>query len=328
MLLPRRTSARTYIPAYLTLFKSGELAKKEKLAEQHLENCDLCARYCYVNRRQTTKGAVCRTGSSAIVHSFGPHHGEEKPLRGWNGSGTIFFSWCNLRCVYCQNWSISHKGIGTAVSASEIAQMMLSLQSKGCHNINLVSPSHVVPQIIAAVREAAEGGLRLPLVYNTGGYDSPEALALLDGIIDIYMPDMKYGNSELALKYSKVPNYVQVNRRAVKEMHRQVGDLVLDENGIAQRGLLVRHLILPENLAGTDSVLAFLAQEISPSTYLNLMAQYEPCYRAEVYPPLDRSITREEYLFALRLAEKYGLNLETSTELTWRKLFSLSSESQ
>ena len=296
-----------FTPAYLKLFESGKLASREELAYQHLADCDLCARYCHVNRRQTTKGAVCRTGERAVVYSYAPHHGEEEPLRGWNGSGTIFFSWCNLRCVYCQNWEISHKGQGREVKPNQIADMMLSLQARGCHNINFVSPSHVVAQIIAAVHIAAQRGLRLPLVYNTGGYDSPEALALLDGIIDIYMPDMKYGDSALALKYSKVVNYVEVNQAAVKEMYRQVGDLVMDENGIAQRGLLVRHLVLPKNLAGTDKVLAFLAQSLSPNTYLNLMAQYYPCYRAETYPPLDRPITREEYSQALRWAQEWGL---------------------
>ena len=197
---------RDFTPAYLQLFESGELAWREELAYQHLADCDLCSRYCHVNRRQTTKGAVCRTGELAVVYSYAPHHGEERPLRGWNGSGTIFFSWCNLRCVYCQNWEISHKGQGREVNPHQLADMMLSLQARGCHNINFVSPSHVVAQIIAAVHLAAQRGLRLPLVYNTGGYDSPEALALLDGIIDIYLPDMKYGSSALALKYSKVAN--------------------------------------------------------------------------------------------------------------------------
>jgi putative pyruvate formate lyase activating enzyme len=245
---------------------------------------------------------VCRTGERAIVNSFGPHHGEENPLRGWQGSGTIFFSWCSLRCVFCQNWEISQKGIGREVEPAELAGMMLQLQAQGCHNINFVTPSHVVAQIIAAVDIAAQQGLNIPLVYNTGGYDSPEALALLDGIIDIYMPDMKYGDSRLARQYSKVRNYVEVNFAAVKEMHRQVGDLQLDVNGIAQRGLLVRHLVLPANIAGTDKVLAFLAEEISTNTYLNLMDQYYPCYRADDYPLLARPITRNEYNQALQLA--------------------------
>lgn len=295
-------------PAYLALHDSGELANRVELAYHHLEDCDLCARYCHVNRRQTIKGAVCRTGELARVYSFGPHHGEENPLRGWNGSGTIFFSWCNLRCVFCQNWEISHKGFGEEVTPEELADMMLKLQSQGCHNINLVSPSHVVAQVIAAVAIAAKNGLRLPLVYNTGGYDSLEALQLLDGIIDIYMPDMKYGDSTLARKYSKVRNYVEVNQAALKEMHRQVGDLVLDDRGIALRGLLVRHLVLPEDIAGTEQVLAFLANEISKHTYLNLMDQYRPCYRAADNPPLDRPLTSGEYRTALELAKQYGLN--------------------
>ncbi len=298
----------SFMPAYHALVKTGELAQRAKQAYQHLEDCDLCARYCHMNRRQTIKGAVCRTGERAIVNSFGPHHGEEDPLRGWNGSGTIFFSWCSLRCVFCQNWEISQKGMGREVEPAQLAEMMLQLQSQGCHNINFVTPSHVVAQIIAAVDIAAQQGLNVPLVYNTGGYDSLEALALLDGIIDIYMPDMKYGDSRLARQYSKVRDYVEMNFAAVKEMHRQVGDLQLDANGIAQRGLLVRHLVLPANIAGTDKVLAFLAREISTNTYLNLMDQYHPCYRADEYPLLARPITGAEYDQALKLAEQHGLH--------------------
>jgi putative pyruvate formate lyase activating enzyme len=260
-----------------------------------------------MNRCQTIKGAICRTGERAIVNSYGPHHGEEDPLRGWHGSGTIFFNWCSLRCVFCQNWEISQKGHGQEVEPTQLADMMLHLQAQGCHNINFVTPSHVVAQIIAAVDIAAKQGLNLPLVYNTGGYDSPEALALLDGIIDVYMPDMKYGDSKLARQYSKVRNYVEVNFAAVKEMHRQVGDLQLDAHDIAQRGLLVRHLVLPANIAGTDKVLAFLARDISTNTYLNLMDQYHPCYRADEYPRLARPITRAEYAHALKLAEQFGL---------------------
>jgi putative pyruvate formate lyase activating enzyme len=300
--------AREFVPAYVPLLESGELARRVELAYRHLEDCDLCARYCHVNRRLTTEGAVCRTGERAVVASYGAHHGEEDCLRGARGSGTIFFSWCNLRCVFCQNWDISQKGIGRAAEPAEIAGMMLELQRQGCHNINLVTPSHVVAQIIAAVHEAAKRGLRVPLVYNTGGYDSPEALALLDGIVDIYMPDMKYGDSALARKYSKVRNYVEVNQAAVREMHRQVGDLALDERGIALRGLLVRHLVLPGGIAGTDKVLAFLAGEISRETYLNLMDQYRPCYRADEYPEIDRPITSEEYRAALATAARLGLN--------------------
>jgi putative pyruvate formate lyase activating enzyme len=295
-------------PDYLSLAESGELALRVSSAWRQLEDCDLCARYCHMNRLETVKGAVCRTGERAVVHSRGPHYGEENPLRGRNGSGTIFFSWCNLRCVFCQNWDISQKGQGREVEADELADMMLELQAQGCHNINFVSPSHVVAQIIAAVEIAAGKGLGLPLVYNTGGYDSLEALQLLDGIIDIYMPDMKYGDTEKVHHFSHVRDYVEVNRAAVREMYRQVGDLTLDENGIALRGLLVRHLVLPENISGTDRVLEFLAKEISPATYLNLMDQYRPCYRADENPPLDRPITSRDFSGALGWAESLGLH--------------------
>ena len=297
-----------FAPAYLTLLENGMLAERASAVWRQMKDCDLCARYCHTNRLQSRKGAVCRTGEHAVVHSFGPHHGEEDPLRDSSGSGTIFFSWCNLRCNYCQNWDISHKGTGREVGLDELAEMMLTLQRQGCHNINLVSPSHVIAQIISAVEIAARKGLHLPLVYNTGGYDSPEALALLDGIIDIYMPDMKYGDSSLARRHSRVRNYVEINQKAVKEMYRQVGDLVLDEHGIAQRGLLIRHLVLPENIAGTEQVLAFIAREISTSTYLNLMEQYHPCYRAWENPPLDRPLWAGEFEAAIATAAKHDLH--------------------
>ena len=297
----------TFNPSYVALSRSGELAKRARDARHHLEDCDLCARYCHVNRLESTRGAVCRTGEHAVVSSFGPHHGEEDCLRGRNGSGTIFFSWCNLRCVYCQNWEISWKGEGDEMAAQELAKIMLNLQALGCHNINFVSPSHVIAQILEAVAIAAERGLRVPLVYNTGGYDSLEALTLLDGVIDIYMPDMKYGDRELAHKYSHIRDYVRHNQAVVREMHRQVGDLVLDEDGVAQRGLLVRHLVLPEGIAGTEEVVRFLAEEISPDTYLNLMDQYRPCFKAGQFPEIDRPLTSEEYQEALELTRRYGL---------------------
>ncbi len=295
-------------PGYVALARSGEFASRVTRAWRHMKDCDLCARYCRINRLETTKGAVCRTGDRAIVHSYGPHHGEEDPLRGSRGSGTIFFSWCNLRCVYCQNWEISQKGMGRVVDIDELAAMMLNLQERGCHNINFVTPSHVVAQIIAAVGVAAAQGLRVPLVYNTGGYDSIEALRLLDGIVDIYMPDVKYSASDEAHRYSHVRDYVAINRAAVKEMHRQVGDLVLDESGIAVRGLLVRHLVLPGDVSGTADVLRFLAQEVSPDTYVNLMDQYRPCYRAGENPPLDDTLTRNDYARALGQARELGLS--------------------
>ncbi|MEJ2132103.1 MAG: radical SAM protein [Gammaproteobacteria bacterium] len=293
-------------PGYLTVQRCGILARRAATAWEHMRACDLCARYCRVDRIEGIKGAVCRTGERAVVHGYGAHHGEEDPLRGTRGSGTIFFSWCNLRCVYCQNWEISHEGVGRQVTAEGLADIMLSLQHAGCHNVNLVSPSHVVAQILAAVEIASERGLDVPLVYNTGGYDSLEALQLLDGVVDIYMPDMKYDDPLLARQYSKVRDYASVNRTAVKEMHRQVGDLVLDENGIAVRGLLVRHLVLPNGVASTREVLTFLAEEISTDTYLNLMDQYRPCYRAGRHPPIARRITSEEYERALRLARNLG----------------------
>jgi putative pyruvate formate lyase activating enzyme len=306
--MPSHPSAPSFKPCYLPLWHRGELQLRASEAHRHLANCDLCARYCLVDRFETTQGAVCRTGARAVVHSFGAHHGEEDPLRGVRGSGTIFFSGCSLRCVFCQNWEISQKMAGRTMHAEELAAIMLRLQSQGCHNVNLVTPSHVVAQIIEALCIAVPKGLHLPLVYNTGGYDSLEALALLDGIVDIYMPDMKYGDARIARRFSKVRDYVEVNRAAVKEMYRQVGDLELDEHGIARRGLLVRHLVLPRQLAGTEAVLAFLAREISAETYLNLMDQYHPCYRADEYPPLDRPLTAAEYREALRLAARYRLS--------------------
>ncbi len=301
-------AAKTLEPAYRRLARAGLLAERAREAWLHLRDCDLCARYCHSDRIADVRGAVCRTGERALVYSAGPHHGEEDCLRGTRGSGTIFFSFCNLRCVYCQNWDISWRGEGREVSTEELAAIMLRLQANGCHNINFVTPSHVVAQIIAAVDLAAAEGLALPLVYNTGGYDSPEALALLDGVIDIYMPDMKYGDAKLAHRYSHVRDYVRVNQAAVREMHRQVGDLAIDEQGLAWRGLLVRHLVLPNRVAGSEEVLRFLAEDISPNTYLNIMDQYRPCYRAGDDPVLERPIDAQEFQETLALARRYGLD--------------------
>lgn len=291
--------------AYLSLLRSGELEERVEAAYGRLEACDICPRRCGVNRRAGELG-ICRTGEQALVSSVGPHFGEESPLVGWGGSGTIFFSWCNLQCQYCQNAAISQLGQGDPVSPEELASSMLSLQRHGCHNVNLVSPSHVVPQILAATLLAAQAGLRLPLVYNTGGYDSLETLALLDGVVDIYMPDVKYAGAAVGERYSRVREYPAINQAAVREMHRQVGDLFVDEQGIALRGLLVRHLVLPEGLAGTSEVVRFLAS-LSRDTYLNVMDQYRPCYKASHLPPLDRPITRAEYQEAVRLAQEAGL---------------------
>jgi putative pyruvate formate lyase activating enzyme len=227
---------------------------------------------------------------------------------GRGGSGTIFFTYCNLRCCFCQNYSISQMGEGHAVGAEKLAEMMLALQRKGCHNINFVSPTHVVPQILEALELAAESGLSVPLVYNSGGYDSVETLRLLDGVVDIYMPDMKYGDAEAGGRLSGIEDYPDRNREAVREMHRQVGDLALDDDGVAVRGLLVRHLVLPRGLAGTAEVCRFLSREISADTYINVMAQYHPCYRASDVPELGRSLSGEEFSEAVRIARKSGLH--------------------
>jgi putative pyruvate formate lyase activating enzyme len=293
-------------PGYLSLLANGELSRRVDAAYVRLEKCDICPLRCDVDRTRGELG-VCQTGVLAQVSSFGPHPGEERPLSGWRGSGTIFFARCNLRCVYCQNADISQLSSGQEVSPAELADVMLELQVRGCHNINLVSPSHVLPQILAAVELAAQQGLTLPLVYNTGGYDSLETLALLDGVVDIYMPDMKFGDAEVAYKYSKVRDYPQVNQAAVLAMQRQVGDLQIDEDGLATRGLLVRHLLLPGALAGSEEVFKFLAEQVSKNVYVNIMAQYHPAFHACDYPELNRRIRPEEYREAVALAQRYGL---------------------
>ena len=296
--------------AYLALHRSGELRKRAVTAYQRLTDCDLCANHCYVNRLMNPDRARCRTGEHAVVCSVGPHHGEEGPLSGRRGSGTIFFGWCNLGCVFCQNWQISHQGEGREMDSKALADQMLSLQAAGCHNINFVSPSHVIPQILSALVLAAEHehGLKLPLIYNSGGYDSAEGLALMDGVIDIYMPDMKFADSQLAAPYLGVDDYAEVNRSAVLEMHRQVGDLTLDGANVARRGLLVRHLVLPEGLAGTEQTLTFIAEQLSRNTYLNLMDQYRPCFQAHRFPGLDRRPNRSELHEARAIARRLGLH--------------------
>ena len=272
-----------------------------------LEDCHLCPRHCGVDRLAGESGK-CHVSNQALVSSYGPHFGEEAPLVGRHGSGTIFFTYCNLRCAFCQNYTISQLGEGSAVSKEGLAEMMLSLQAKGCHNINLVSPTHVLPYILEALEVAVGGGLHLPLVYNSGGYDSVETLRLLEGIVDIYMPDMKYSDDRIAEQLSGIKDYPRVNRAAVKEMHRQAGDLHIDKQGIAQRGLLVRHLVLPNGLAGTEDTITFLAQEVSPDTYLNVMAQYHPCHQAFDIPQLSRPVSSEEFRHAIELARQQGLD--------------------
>lgn len=291
--------------AYLGM-KRRELWERVSRAERMLEKCSLCPRNCEVDR---TSGEVgfCKTGNRPFVSSWGPHFGEEKPLVGRFGSGTIFFGHCNLGCVFCQNWTISHMGEGEEISFERLAKIMEDLQGMGCHNINLVTPTHQMPMILRSLAIAVEKGLTLPIVYNCGGYESPEALKLLNRIIDMYMPDFKYADPEMALKYSKVKNYPERAKASLKEMHMQVGDLVMDGRGIARRGLLVRHLVLPEDIAGTGEVMAFIAEEISKDTYLNIMDQYSPCYEASEHPPLNRKITREEYATAVRKAQHHGI---------------------
>lgn len=294
------------IPGYIKLYQEGELRRRVQEFRTRLASCELCPRKCRVNRLAGEKGS-CRTGVRAVVSSFGPHFGEEAPLVGRHGSGTIFFTHCNLRCLFCQNYSISQLGEGVEVTAEELAGMMLALQARGCHNINFVSPTHVIAQIMEALEIAVARGLKVPLVYNTGGYDSVETLKLLDGVVDIYMPDMKYADEETAWQLSGIHNYPEINRAAVKEMHRQVGDLVVDEDGIAVRGLIIRHLVLPGGLAGTAQIMEFIARELSPNSYVNVMAQYRPCYKAYQHPLLSRSITREEFTAAVREARRAGL---------------------
>ncbi len=292
--------------AYLTLHKQGELAKRIAAARGRLSPCRVCPRQCKVDRLADEKG-VCRTGAKAVISSYAPHFGEESPLVGSGGSGTIFLTHCNLLCVFCQNYEISHLGQGVETDEGQLASMMVSLQRQGCHNINFVTPSHVVSQIIAALPKAINKGLTVPLVYNSSGYDEVETLQLLHGIFDIYMPDFKFWTRDSAKRFAKAPDYPEVARKAILEMHRQVGDLVLDKEGVATRGLLVRHLVMPGGLDETRGIVRFLAREVSVGTYVNIMDQYRPCGRAHQYSPIDRRLTNDEFQEALKLAGEAGL---------------------
>jgi len=295
---------KDFKPAYL-LLPGGVLKERVMIAERILRECTLCPRNCRVDRHHLKKG-FCKTGDLPFVSSYNPHFGEEAPLVGSHGSGTIFFSGCNLGCIFCQNYSISHLLEGTEVSLERLAGMMLELQGLGCHNINLVTPTHQVPMILGALEIAVGKGLSIPLVYNCGGYESVETLRLLDGIVDIYMPDIKFADSKIGFRYTKARNYFQKAKAAVREMHRQTGDLVMDSSGLALRGLLVRHLVLPNNLAGTRKVLEFIAS-VSKNTYINIMDQYHPCYKAVGDPELGRRITRTEYEEAVEAALDLGI---------------------
>ena len=296
----------SFFPAYRGLCADGELLRRKEAALALLSCCTLCPRRCRVNRLAGEKG-FCRTGRLAVVAAHHPHFGEEGVLVGQGGSGTIFFSNCNLGCVFCQNYAISHLGEGEEVAAAELAAMMVGLEQQGCHNINLVTPSHVVPQILEALPLAIEAGLSVPLVYNSSGYDSVETLRLLDGIIDIYMPDFKFWQSGSGRRYAKAADYPETARQAILAMHGQVGDLTMNNEGLAEHGLLVRHLVMPEGLAETREILGFLSRQVSPHTYVNIMDQYRPCGQAMHLPPLDRMLLPEEYRQAQELARAVGL---------------------
>ena len=293
-------------PAYIATFRNGLLKEKIEKAYDLLRSCTLCPRRCKVDRMSGQTG-FCKTGASAYVSSYNPHFGEEAPLVGSQGSGTIFFTHCNLLCIFCQNYDISHEGYGREKSHEQLASMMLQLQNAGCHNVNFVTPSHVVPQILAALEKAIEEGLSVPLIFNTGGYDNVETLKILEGIFDIYMPDFKFWDPEIADATCKAKDYPEMARRAIIEMHRQVGDLEIDEAGIARRGLLIRHLVLPSGLAGTREIMKFIAKGISSNTYVNIMPQYRPCGRASEMEELSIRLSADDYNNALQAAEEEGL---------------------
>jgi putative pyruvate formate lyase activating enzyme len=295
------------LPLYLEKLTPVDLKYKfEKLLELQKE-CRICPRQCLARRHEGEIGE-CRSTDELVISSVNPHFGEEPPLVGTHGSGTIFFTNCNLKCEFCQNYDISQLGSGSIISVKQLAEAMLKLQRMGCHNINFVTPTHFTPQIANALLLAIENGLEVPLVYNCGGYESVETLKLLDGIIDIYMPDIKYSDSNLAQKYSGISDYWEVVKLAIKEMHIQVGDLRISKRGIAQRGLLIRHLILSEGISGSEKVIDFIADEISTDTYVNIMDQYHPAYKAFEYKELNRRITNDEFLQVVRYAENKGLH--------------------
>jgi putative pyruvate formate lyase activating enzyme len=294
-------------PSYLRLYREGKLQSRIDRALELMRDCSLCPRECHVDRLSGELG-FCRTGKKARVASLHAHFGEESPLVGTGGSGTIFFRSCNLLCYFCQNYDISHNAEGGEVEPKNLADMMLSLQKQGCHNINLVTPSHVVPQILQGLLSAIERGLKVPLVYNTGGYDKVETLKILEDVFDIYMPDFKFWEERWSEKFCKAPDYRKIAAAAITEMHRQVGDLLIDESGIAEKGLLVRHLVMPNDVSSTKEVMTFLADKISEDTYVNVMDQYHPCGKATLDPAINRRLTRKEYAEAVRLTRKAGLH--------------------
>ena len=292
-------------PSYLNL-EENELDKRIEKSYKLLSPCQVCPQNCGVNRLEGEKG-FCHSGKEIIISSYNVHFGEEPPLVGNFGSGTIFFTNCNLRCVYCQNYPISQLGNGNKVSLLKLAEIMLALQKRKCHNINLVTPTHFVPQILKSLKIAIKMGLHIPIVYNTSSYESVETLELLKGIIDIYLADARYADDKIAEKYSAATNYFEVMKKSLTEMYRQVGNLIVDKEGIAHSGLIVRHLVLPEDLSGTKKIMHFIAKKISLYIYISLMAQYFPAYQAGQFPPLSRRINREEYSKALRAFKEEGL---------------------
>ncbi|MGD9016704.1 MAG: radical SAM protein [Desulfobacterales bacterium] len=303
---PIITEAKMGQASYITAWKSGTLHRRVERARERLRKCDLCPRMCLVDRLAGETG-FCRTGVRAVVSSVSSHFGEEPPLVGDGGSGTVFVTHCNLDCVFCQNYDISHLGIGEPVSDIELAEMMLSLQRAGCHNVNVVSPSHIVPQMLSAVEAAVEEGLHIPLVFNTGGYDRVDTLKLLDGIVDIYLPDVKFWNTDAARTFCGASDYPEVARHALMEMHRQVGNLTTDERGVARKGMIIRHLIMPNRADETRAIMAFIANELSVDSYVNLMPQYRPCGRAREFNELSSGLTVTDIEQAVSAAKAAGL---------------------
>ncbi|MFN4227191.1 MAG: radical SAM protein [Candidatus Ratteibacteria bacterium] len=300
-------------PSYLKLHKTGELRKRVEDLWNLMERCSLCPRDCGVNRLKGVKGFCQAPGAKLIVSSYFPHFGEEKELVGKGGSGTIFFAHCNLRCIFCQNWEISHFGTGHEITIEKLADMMLELQKIGCHNINFVTPTHYSPHILKAIDIAAGKGLRLPIVYNTSGWEKIEILKYFNGVVDIYLPDFKYWDSEMSKKYSKgAESYPEITKQAILEMHRQVGVAKPEKDGIIYRGLMIRHLVMPNNVSGSEHILKWIAENLPKETYINIMAQYTPYYKAFDYPEIARRITIEEYRKVVKKAKELGLtNLHT-----------------
>ncbi len=303
------------LPSYIKLWKTGELQERARRANQILESCRLCPRGCGVDRTRGERG-FCRSGLLPNVSSYNIHHGEEPPISGTRGSGTIFLTNCTLHCLFCQNYPISQLGVGREKRVDELGEMMLDLQGRGCHNINFVTPTHFVPQIISALCWAVERGLRLPMVYNTNGYDSLETLRLLEGVVDIYLPDMKYADEEIARTYSEAPAYPAVNAQAILEMYGQTGQARYAKDGTLRRGLIIRHLLLPNGLAGTEKMAGFVAKNLSGRCLISLMTQFFPAYRAEGFPRIARRLNQAEFEEALQILDRWGLNQGWKQEWT------------